>query len=70
MVKAIVTSIVNGNEVQLVKEHSDYYICWGGENKSKQKLLTPKGRTPSQTSAYKQFLKACKAAQYLNFSKL
>ena len=70
MVNLIATSIVNGNEVQLVEEYSSYYIYWGSQNKSKQKILTPSGRTPTQTSVYKQFLKACKAAQYLKFSKL
>jgi hypothetical protein len=70
MVKVIATAAINGNEIQLVEKQNIYYIYWGGHNKTEQKLLTPTGKKPSQTSAYKQFLKACKASKYIKFSKL
>lgn len=72
MKKIIATAQVNENEVQLIKELNSYYIYWGEQNtnKSKQKLLTPSGRIPSQTSAIKKFLEAAEAAQYLKFEKL
>lgn len=72
MKKIIATAQVNENEVQLIKELNSYYIYWGEQNtnKSKQKLLTPSGRIPSQTSAIKKFLEAAEAAQYLKFDKL
>ena len=72
MKQFLASTIVNGNEVKLVKENNKYFIQWGEENKLKavQELLTPKGRKPSQASAHKKFLEACEATQYLKFSKL
>jgi hypothetical protein len=73
MKRIIATVQVNENEVQLIKELDSYYIYWGEVKeyyKSKQQLLTPSGRKPSQTSAYKKFLQATKAAQYIKFEKL
>jgi hypothetical protein len=73
MVKVLATRTVNGNQVQLAFEKGDYYIYWGVEqdtSKSKQRLRTPTGRKPSQSSVYKQFVKACKAAEYIKFEKL
>ncbi len=71
------STIANGNEVKLYRKYYEngkytYYIHWGEANTqmSKQELLTPSGRTPSQGGAIKQFLAAAKAAQYLTFSKL
>lgn len=75
----IISTIVNGNEVKLYKtltwnngSRYSYFIHWGEANTqmSKQELLTPKGRTPSEGGAIKHFLNAAKAAQYLKFSKL
>ena len=68
----LASAIVNGNEVQLVKEKGGYFIHWGEQDttKSKQELLTPSGRKPSQSSAHKKFLEAVKASQYLKFEKL
>jgi hypothetical protein len=72
-----ISTIVNGNEVKLYRKYYQngkytYYIHWGEANTqmSKQELLTPSGKTPSQGGAIKQFLAAAKAAQYLTFSKL
>jgi hypothetical protein len=72
MKQFLASAIVNGNEVKLVKENGGYFIHWGEEDKVKavQKLLTPSGRKPSQSSAHKKFLEACEAAQYLKFEKL
>ena len=73
MGKVIATVEVNGNEVYLVKEGDHYFIYWGEakqEGKASIELLTPKGRKPTKSSAYKKFLKAVDAAQYLKFSKL
>ena len=72
MEQFIASAIVNGNEVQLIKQYDSYFILWGEQDtsKSKQELLTPTGKTPSQSSAYKQFIRAAKAAQYLKFDKL
>ena len=73
MGKVIATVQVNGNEVYLVKEGDHYFIYWGEakqEGKAATKILTPSGRKPSESSAYKKFLQAVKAAQYLKFSKL
>jgi hypothetical protein len=66
------SSIVNGNEIRLIKERGGYFIHWGEEGKVKaiQELFTPSGRKPSQASAHKKFLEAVKATQYLKFSKL
>ena len=72
MKEFLASTVVNGNEVRLVKEHGGYFIYWGEANTqmSKQELLTPKGNTPSVGGAIKQFLAATKAAEYLTFSKL
>jgi hypothetical protein len=72
MKQFLASTIVNGNEVKLVKENGGYFIHWGEEDKTKaiQELLTPSGRKPSQSSAHKKFLEAAKAAEYLKFSKL
>jgi hypothetical protein len=73
MAKVIATATVNENQVQFVAERGNYYIYWGGEGdkyKSRQELRTLTGRKPTQSSAHKQFLKACEAAQYLKFEKL
>ena len=63
---------VNGNEVQFIKEGRQYFIHWGEKDKVKsvQELRTPSGRKPSQKSAYKKFIEACDAAQYLKFDRL
>lgn len=75
----LISTIVNGNEVKLYKtltwdrgSRYSYFIHWGEANTqmSKQELLTPSGRIPSEGGAIKQFLKAAKAAQYLKFEKL
>lgn len=72
MINILVTVELDGNEVQLIKQDGDYFILWGEQNKDKAKeqLLTPTGKTPSQSSAHKKFLKAAKAVQYLKFNKL
>jgi len=73
MVKFIASAIVNGNEVQLVKELGWHYIKWGDSTqvgKTKTKIKTPEGRKPSLEQVYNQFLEACKAAEYIKFSKL
>ena len=64
--------IVNNNEVRLVKKNGRYFIHWGEANKIKdeQELTTPKGRRPSLNQVHKKFLEACKAAEYIKFSKL
>lgn len=68
----LASAIVNGNEVRLVTRNKGYFIHWGeaGKVKSIQELRTPTGRKTSQNSAHKQFLEACKAAEYIKFSKL
>ena len=73
MITFIVSKIVNGNEVQLIKESGWYYINWGKpshQGKTRTKLQTPTGRKPSINQVRKQFLEACKAAEYIKFSKL
>jgi hypothetical protein len=73
MGKVVATVQVNGNEVYLVKEGNKYLIYWGEakqEGKAAIELLTPTGRKPSESSAYKKFLQAVKAAQYLKFERL
>lgn len=73
MITFIASKIVNGNEVQLIKESGQYYINWGDasqKDKTKTKLQTPSGRRPSLNQVHKKFLEACKAAEYLKFSKL
>ena len=69
----IAKATINDNEVKLVEEDQGYFIYWGeplDQYQSKTKLLTPTGKKPSQSSAYKKFIQAVKAAQYLKFSKL
>lgn len=64
---------VNSNTVILVQDTTTgrYYSYWGvSDYKSRVEIKTPSGRKPSQTSAYKKFIQAVKAAQYLKFSKL
>jgi hypothetical protein len=72
MEKVLVTMIVNNNEVKLVNKGNQYFIHWGEKDKLKstQELRTPSGRKISQKSAHKKFLEACKAAEYIKFSKL
>ena len=72
MKQFLASTIVNGNEIKLVKENSRYFIHWGEHNRVKaiKELLTPSGRKPSQSSAHKKFLEAVKATQYLKFSRL
>ena len=73
MKQVIAKATVNDNEVKLVEEDQGYFIYWGeplDQYQSKTELLTPKGKKPSQSSAYKKFIQAVKAAQYLKFSKL
>lgn len=72
MKQFLASTIVNGNEIRLVKENSGYFIHWGEEGKAKaiQELLTPKGRKPSQNTAHKKFLEAVQSTRYLKFSKL
>ncbi len=68
----LASSVVNGNEVRLVTRNGRYFIHWGEQGKIKavQELLTPTGRIPTQSSAHKKFIQACKAAEYLKFSRL
>ena len=73
MGKVIATVQVNGNEVYLVKEEEQYLIYWGEakqEGKAVIEILTPTGRKPSESNAYKKFLEAVDAAQYLKFERL
>ena len=73
MGKVVATVQVNGNEVYLVNEGNKYLIYWGEakqEGKAAIELLTPKGRKPTKSSAYKKFLAAVDAAQYLKFERL
>ena len=72
MKQFLASTIVNGNEVRLIKENNGYFIHWGEEGKTKaiKEILTPSGRKPSQNTAHKKFLEACKATQYLKFNKL
>lgn len=72
MKQFLASTIVNGNEIKLVKENGGYFIHWGEHDKTKaiKELLTPSGKKPSQSSAHKKFLEAVKATQYLKFSKL
>ena len=73
MVKFIASKTVNGNEVQLIEESGWFYINWGEEakdGKTRTKLKTSTGRRPSLNQVYRLFLEACKAAEYIKFSKL
>jgi hypothetical protein len=73
MITFIASKTVNGNEVQLIKESGWHYINWGEashKGKTRTRIETPKGRKPSINRVRKQFLEACKAAEYIKFSKL
>ena len=73
MGKIVATVQVNDNEVYLVQVEDKYCIYWGQakqEGKASIELLTPKGRKPTKSSAYKKFLEAVDAAQYLKFERL
>lgn len=73
MVKVLATMVVNDNKVQFIEESSKYFIAWGdieSEILTKTEIKTPSGRKISQKSAHKKFLEACKASQYLKFSRL
>lgn len=72
MKQFLASTIVNGNEIKLVKENNGYFIHWGEENKTKaiKEILTPSGRKPSQNTAHKKFLEAVESTRYLKFSKL
>jgi hypothetical protein len=73
MITFIASKTVNGNEVQLVEESGWYYINWGEasqKGKTRTRIETPKGYKPSLNQVHKQFLEACKAAEYIKFSKL
>ena len=72
MKQFLASTVVNGNEVRLVKENGGYFIHWGEEGKTKaiQELLTPSGRKPCQATAHKKFLEAVESTRYLKFSKL
>jgi hypothetical protein len=69
----IASAIVDGNEVQLIKQDDTYSIRWGessDDTRSQTELLTLKGNPVKESDAIKQFLQAAEAAQYLTFSKL
>jgi hypothetical protein len=73
MITFIVSKIVNGNEVQLIRESGWHYINWGEashKGKTRTRIETPTGRKPSINQVHKKFLEACKAAEYIKFSKL
>jgi hypothetical protein len=71
MKQFLASTIVNGNEIKLVKENGGYFIHWGEHDKTKaiQELLTPSGRKPSQSSAHKKFLKAVSILKYFIFKQ-
>ena len=68
----LASTIVNGNEIKLIKDNGRYFILWGEEDKVKarQELLTPSGRKPCQATVHKKFLEAVESTRYLKFSKL
>jgi hypothetical protein len=73
MEQFIASAIVNGNEVQLIKQDNTYSIRWGESSddaRSQTELLTLEGNPVKESDAIKQFLQAAEAAQYLTFSKL
>jgi hypothetical protein len=73
MEQFIASAIVDGNEVQLIKQDDIYSICWGessDDTRSQTELLTLEGDPIKESDAVKQFLQAAEAAQYLIFSKL
>ena len=72
MKQFLASVMVNGNEVQFVKEGGNYFIHWGEQGKPKaiKKITTPTGRRPSQNVAHKRFLEAVQATKILKFSRL
>jgi hypothetical protein len=73
MEQFIASAIVNGNEVQLIKQDNTYSICWGessDDTRSQIELLTLEGNPVKKSNAIKQFLQAAEAAQYLKFNRL
>ena len=73
MKKVLAIQIVNNNEVQLIEGSGLYYVNWGEvkqSGKTESRLETPEGRKPSLNQVHKQFLEACKAAEYIRFLKL
>ncbi len=73
MEQFIASAIVDGNEVQLIKQDDTYSIRWGessDDTRSQTELLTLEGDPIKESDAIKQFLQAAEAAQYLIFSKL
>ena len=73
MKQFLASTIVNGNEVQLLKEHNRYFIYWGESStnsRTETELLTLKGNPVKEPDAIKEFLQAAEAAKYLTFSKL
>ena len=73
MITFVASKTVNGNEVQLIRESGWHYINWGEashKGKTRTRIQTLKGRKPSINQVNKQFLEACKAAEYIKFSKL
>ena len=57
----IASAIVNGNEVQLVKERNKYFIYWGEsstDSRTETELLTLKENPVKESDAIKQFLEA------------
>ena len=72
MKQFLASTVVNGNEVRLIKENDRYFIYWEEESKVKavQEILTPTGKIPSEKSASTKFRKAVESTRYLKFSKL
>jgi predicted transcriptional regulator len=73
MITFIASKTVNGNEVQLIRESGWHYINWGEasqKGKTRTRIETLKGRKPSINQVNKRFLEACKAAEYIKFSRL
>jgi len=72
MKQFLASVVVNGNEIQFVKEQGHYFIHWGEQGKLKaiKKITTPAGRKPSQNTAHKRFLEAVQATKILKFSRL
>jgi predicted transcriptional regulator len=73
MITFIASKTVNGNEAQLIRESGWHYINWGEashKGKTRTRIETLKGRKPSINQVNKRFLEACKAAEYIKFSRL
>ena len=75
MVEILATAVVDESKVHLVKDSEDHYLYWGDEDEVREgmsttQLLTPKGRRPSQASAYKKFIQAVQALNYVKINKL